>query len=65
MYADVRRACLVKLYDNTIKSILKQHSITNWRAKKCPHLTEEHAAIQLVWCIERLDWTVDDWKKYI
>jgi hypothetical protein len=64
-YADVRRACLVKLCDNTIRSILKQYGITNWRAKKRPHLTEEHAAIRLASCIERLDWTVDDWKKYM
>jgi transposase len=59
-YADVRRACLVKLYDSTLKSILKKHGIANWRAKKRPHLIEEHAAIRLAWCIERLDWTVED-----
>lgn len=64
-YADVRRACLVKLCDSTLSSILKKHGITNWRAKKRPHLTEEHAAIRLAWCIERLDWTVEDWKKYM
>jgi hypothetical protein len=61
-YADVQRACLVKLCNSTLKSILKKHGITNWHAKKRPHLTEEHAAIRLAWCIERLDWTVKDWK---
>jgi hypothetical protein len=42
-YVDVRKACVVTLCNSTLKSILKKHGILNWRAKKRPALTEEHA----------------------
>jgi transposase len=64
-YADVRRACLIKLCDSTLKRILKKHGITNWRAKQRPALTEEHAAKRLAWCIERIHWSVEEWRKYM
>jgi transposase len=64
-YADVRRACLVTLCDSTLRRILKKHGIANWRAKKRPELTEEHAAARLAWCIERKNWGVEEWRKYM
>jgi hypothetical protein len=64
-YADVRRACAITLCDNTLRAILKDYGIANWRAKKRPFLTEKHAAIRLAWCLEREHWTVDDWVKYM
>ena len=33
-YADVRKACAITLYDTTLKTILKKHGISNWRAKR-------------------------------
>jgi hypothetical protein len=46
-YADVRKACAVTLCDSTLKTILKKYGIANWRAKRCPELTEEVAAKRL------------------
>ena len=52
-YADVRRACAITLCDNTLRAILNDYGIANWRAKKRPFLTEKHAAARLAWCLER------------
>jgi transposase len=46
-YANVRRACAITLCDSTLKTILGKHSISNWRAKQRPELTEEVAAKRL------------------
>ena len=64
-YADVRKACVVTLCDSTLKTILKKHGILNWRARKRPALTEEHAAARLAWCLLRKDWGVEEWVKYM
>jgi hypothetical protein len=64
-YADVRKACVVTLCDTTLKTILKKHGISNWRAKRRPELTEEHAAKRLAWCLLRKNWGVEDWLKYM
>jgi len=64
-YEDVRRACVVTLCDTTLKTILKKHGISNWRAKQRPELTEEVAAKRLAWCLVRKNWGVDEWVKYM
>lgn len=33
--------------------------------KKRPRLIEDHAKARLAWCIERKDWTIEDWKRVI
>ena len=45
--------------------MLKTYGIKNWIAKKRPFLTEEHAKIRLAWAKARVDWTKEEWSKYI
>jgi transposase len=40
VYKDIRRECAVKISTTTIKSILHNYGISNWRSKKRPFLTE-------------------------
>jgi hypothetical protein len=60
-YNEVRRACGVSCSRNTLKKILKEHGITNWRCKKRPFLTEKAAAARYAWCKERRLWTAEEW----
>ena len=36
-----------------------------FKRRKIPKLTEEHVKKRLLFCKERLNWTIDDWKKVI
>ncbi|CZT42025.1 uncharacterized protein RSE6_01853 [Rhynchosporium secalis] len=47
-YQQVRDTNRTEYSDSTIKRELRKHNIRNWRAKKRPILTEEHAAARLV-----------------
>jgi hypothetical protein len=60
-YADVRKACAITLCNTTLKTILSKHSISNWRAKRRPELTEEVAAKRLAWCLLRKDWGIEEY----
>jgi len=60
-YRQLQNQLPIKLSHDTIYRILKQNNITNWRAKKRPALTEEHAALRLAWAKEHKDWTEDQW----
>ena len=55
---EVIKALGAKYSVRTIKRILKRNGITNWRAKKRPHLTPLLASKRLAWCKERSDWDV-------
>lgn len=46
---------------STIKKILKEHGIGNWRVKRRPFLTEVNAAKRLAWCLARRHWLEEDW----
>ena len=48
---------------STIYRFLDVYNIKNWRAKKRPALTEEHAQLRLNWAFEHRDWTEQDWAK--
>ena len=48
----------------TYYRILKRYGITNWLAKKGPHLEEDHAKARLVWAKDHKDWTFDEWKNF-
>jgi hypothetical protein len=50
-YNQVIKACGLRCKTTTVKKILKEHGITNWRCKKRPELTEEHALKRLAWCL--------------
>jgi hypothetical protein len=45
--------------------ILKDHGITNWRAKKRPELTEAHAKARLQWALENRHRTDEEWAQII
>ena len=60
-YAEVKRACRLACSRSTIKKILDEHGIHNWRAKRRPFLTEKNAAKRLAWCLERRHWLAEDW----
>ena len=49
----------------TLKVALKLYDIGKWIAAKRPVLTEKVAALRLAWCLERKDWTYDDWKTVV
>jgi hypothetical protein len=45
---------------DTIKRILKRHSITNWRARRRPFLTEINAAKRLAWYLKMRGYTYEE-----
>jgi hypothetical protein len=52
-YKQVIIACGLDCKTTTVKKILKQHGIANWRCKQRPELTEAHALKRLAWCLAR------------
>ena len=64
-YDHVQKECGVDLSTSTLKRILKKYSISNWRAKKRPALTEEAARKRYLWCKVRRHWTEEDLLKYM
>jgi DDE superfamily endonuclease/Transposase len=46
---------------STIKKILVEHGIHNWRARRRPFLTEENAAIRLAWCLRHQYISEEEW----
>ena len=64
-YASVAKATGLEISINSIKAILSKHGISNWRAKKRPTITDEHAATRLLWARIRSHWTVEQWRNYM
>ena len=60
-YREIMTACGLGCKKTTIRKILKEHGITNWKAKRRPFLTEKNAAARLAWCLERRHWLAEDW----
>ena len=60
-YKQVIIACGLDCKTTTVKKILKQHGIANWRCKQRPELTEAHALKRLAWCLVRRGWTAEGW----
>ena len=46
-YEDLRRITSLNFANETLRTILRDHHIHNWRSKKRPALTEEHARIEI------------------
>lgn len=55
----------VECHRKTLYRFLTNYGFMNWRAAKRPYLTAEHAALRLAWCLERKDWSYEDWSKII
>jgi len=64
-YTQVKEACALRCGKTTIKKILKEYSIINWRARRRPFLTETNAAKRLAWCKKHKHTTKDEWGRYI
>jgi transposase len=50
---------------SSIRRRLGEEHIKKWIAAERSRLTEAHASKRFDWSKEHLDWTVDDWRKYI
>jgi len=61
IYKQVIEACNLRCKRETVKKILKRHSIANWRAKKRLELTEAHALKRLAWALAHRGWTGEEW----
>ena len=46
----------LEIHPNTVKKILKEYRIQNWKCKHRPFLTPALAAKRLAWCLEHKDW---------
>ena len=57
-YEDLRRITSLNFENETLRTILRDHHILNWRSKKRPALTEEHARIRSAFARAWLDF---DW----
>ena len=55
----------VKVSKSTIKRVMKKHGIANWRAKRRPALTPEHARKRLIWARQHQNWTPEQWQNII
>ena len=64
-YTEVKSEIGLDISHSTIKRILRESGITNWRARRRPHLTEEHVQKRYNWCKARLDWSLEEWKNYM
>jgi transposase len=64
-YAQVMNETQLGFSRSTVRRILQDHGIANWRAKKRPHLTQAHADARLGWCTRQRDWTAEDFRKYM
>jgi transposase len=60
-YKQVKVFLQLKCSKTTIKRILKEHGISNWRARKRPELTEENALKRLAWCLTWRGLTAEEW----
>jgi len=60
-YAQVKKACNLSFSHRTIKKILAEHGIVNWRARRRPFLTEEMAAARLAWCLKHRYMSEEEW----
>jgi len=64
-YAEVIERLQLDVSKDTVRRILKEQGITNWRKKKRPALTKENARERLLFCRKYKAWSADDWKKVI
>jgi len=56
---------LQEIHPRTMDRMLRGKGIRKWIARKRPKLLPRHASARLAWALERKDWTVEQWKKYI
>lgn len=60
-YAEVVKACGVTFKKDTVKRILKEHGIKNWKCKRRPFLTQKYAKARLIWCLKHRGTSAEEW----
>jgi DDE superfamily endonuclease/Transposase len=63
-YQEMMDTLKILMSKTTYYRILRDAGISNWRCKKRPFLTEEHARNRLAWVSERIDWS-EEWHSII
>lgn len=48
-----------------IEKVLHNHDYISTVARRKPFLTKDHMAKRLEWCLERKDWTLEEWRRII
>jgi len=56
---------LNNIHLRTLDRMLQGKGICKWIARKRPKLLPRHASARLAWALERKDWTLDQWKRFI
>ena len=56
---------LENIHSRTLDRMLQGKGIRKLIARKRPKLLPRHASARLAWALERKDWTLDQWKKFI
>ena len=60
-YDELLARCGLQIHRSTIKKVLADHGIQNWKCKRRPFLTPALAAKRLAWCLEHKDWRAEEW----
>ena len=64
-YTQVIEACSLSCKKNTVKKILKEYGIKNWKYKHRPYLTQKSANKRLTWCLVHRDIRPEEWGMYM
>jgi hypothetical protein len=64
-YQGIKEQLGLTVSNVTIRKVLQEQGISNWRKKRRPALTEAHARARLKWAREHQDWSVEKWAKVI
>ena len=61
-YEELKREAGFTMSTSTVKRILEEHGILNWRAKKRPHLTQREATLRLAFAQSHIN---TDWSRVL
>lgn len=64
-YEEVKRQACIDFSKDTIRRILKEYGIANWRSARRPFLTQVHADARKLWAEQHISWKAEDWAKII
>jgi len=64
-YEQRRKDTGLTMSDDYITNLAEHYGLKHWRAKKRPELTDEVAALRLLWCKCRAHWKTKKWREYM
>ena len=62
---ELRRNLHVNVSANTVRRALRDNGLGALPKVKKPEISDENAKDRLRWCKNRIDWTLEDWKRVI